>query len=728
MEIARKDNGDQLIRLKFQGSPLAPAASMLCLILATCACETVPAFLFVRPYLSQRRWNAAGEMEVFHAKGLPDWPSRIFQQRQESIAEVGCTPVDNRKANFYASAIGHRFSTGDTKFYYLSQSIESLCQQDILSVHLRCDDLWLQLKSSTKEELQRQISIDDRLVLCFCLLKLVVFSYPDIYSECCWEKVQFQCQNLVDSTVSPLLAVLSWEELNPHKDFNLSSTETLSPKERMLTDVDVASSIPHLVSFILNYSVSKHSHLKPKYILEPSLMQDLTQHCDQMVQDTISILHFQEHFYRTIFPQPRANDSLLIHNQPVVPKLFGFFAIIVALILDIVPEDLHSQMFPAGSDWRQPMLGENPSTIEHFAFLILSLYNMDIQDVNIDDITASGDLELRLPLGLEMARYRKAPEASAILGLCVKEMETTGYISSRECCIITTELIKCCNIMSEEAKAEALALKVLGSQRDPQLKFQQDFCHLNVALADTLMGQGEYESAEFLMLDVLKFESLPRPTQTMIRLRLNKARRRLARGEFIASIKADFMQPVLGTVAVLNRDLKVEVLAEISATVSLAPKQKDPVFEELTSLCHETVAIMSASNDIMDDWRISALEQELGRLKCYTSKTTVDPHASAEIVPEKKIDEEEAFSQTSLPLTEARASSDNELTSTSSGSDSRFPNSGIFRIPQKRVTAFHIRTGQSQGQHLVKIAEQVARRMKEEGSTYRSTLAKGVPR
>ena len=391
-------------------------------------------------------------------------------------------------------------------------------------------------------------------------------------------------------------------------------------KEQMLTDVNIASSIPHLVSFLLNYSVSKRSHLKPQSILEPNLVQDLTQYGDQMVQDTISILKFQEHFYHTIFLQPRANNGLLIHDQSIISKIFGFFAIIVAVMLDIVPEDLHSQMFPAGPNWRQLMLGENPSTIERFAFLILSLYNMDIQNLNLDYMAASDDLELKLSLGLEMARYHRAPEASAILGLCVQKMETIGCIGSRECCIITTELVKCCNLMSEEAKAESFALQVLGSQCDPQLKFQQDLCHLNLALADTLMGQSEYESAETLLLDVLKVDSLPGPTQTMIRLRLNKARRRLGRGEFIASVKADFMQPVLETVADLNRDLKVEVLAELSATVSLAPKQKDPVFEELTSLCHDTVAAMNASHDIMDDWRIPALEQELIRLKCYTSK------------------------------------------------------------------------------------------------------------
>ena len=455
----------------------------------------------------------------------------------------------------------------------------------------------------------------------------------------------------------------------------------------MLTDVNIASSIPHLVSFLLNYSVSKHSHLKPQSILEPSLVQDLTQHGDQMVQDTISALKFQEHLYHTIFLQPRAIDSLLIHDQHVVSKILGFFALIVTLMLDIVPEDLHSQMFPAGFDWRHLMLGETPSTIEHFAFLIPSLYNMDLQDLNLDYIMASDDLELKLSLGLEMARYRRAPEASAILDFCVKEMETIGYISSRECCIVTTELVKCYNMMSEEAEAEKLALKVLGSQRDPQLKFQQDLCHLRVALADTLMGQGDYESAEFLLLDVLKVNSLPRPTQTMIRLRLNKARRRLGGDKVIASVTADLMQPVLEILADHDQDLKAEVLAELSATVSLAPKQKGPVLERLTTLCYHAVAAMSANHDMMGNWRIPALEQELGRLKCYNSKTDSGPDLFAETVLEKTMDEEGAPFQTSFPLLEARTSADNELTPTFNGSDPdsfeipRLPRTRVWRIP-----------------------------------------------
>ncbi|CAD6591696.1 MAG: hypothetical protein ASARMPREDX12_005378 [Alectoria sarmentosa] len=350
-------------------------------------------------------------------------------------------------------------------------------------------------------------------------------------------------------------------------------------------------------------------------ILEPSLLQDLIQYGDQTVQDTISLLKFQEHFYYTVFLRPGMNESLLVQDEHIVPKFSGFSAIIIALMLDIVPEALHSHMISVISDWRQLMLGEKTSTIEHFAFMILYLYNLEIENLNLDYIEAGMDMELKMSLGLEMARYQRVPEAAAILGSCVKDMETAGCIGSRECCVITTELIKCCNLMSEEAKAESLARQVLESQRDPQLQFQHDLCHLNLALADTLIGQGEYKSAESLMLNVLAVGSLPKRTQTIVRLRLNKARRRLGRNDLIASAKGDFTQPILESIADLDRDLKIEVLAELSATISLAPKPNGEVFEKVTDLICNTVAAMTADSDMEADWRILALKQDLNRLK-----------------------------------------------------------------------------------------------------------------
>ena len=191
---------------------------MLCLILASCGCERVPAFLFIRPYLPQRRWNLDGEIEMFRAHGLPEWPNQIFcQQRHERVAGDGKTTA-GMGANIFASAIGHRLDTGDAKIYNLSHDVASLCRQHVLSAYLDEGDVfWLRLNIRAKIQIWQQTSTDDRLLLWFCLLKLVVFSYPDIYSECFWEIVQSQCQDILGSTVSPFLAVIGWEQLKSHR-------------------------------------------------------------------------------------------------------------------------------------------------------------------------------------------------------------------------------------------------------------------------------------------------------------------------------------------------------------------------------------------------------------------------------------------------------------------------------------------------------------------------------
>ena len=102
------------------------------------------------------------------------------------------------------------------------------------------------------------------------------------------------------------------------------------------------------------------------------------------------------------------------------------------------------------------MLREKRLTIEYFTFIILYLYNLEIENLNLNYIEAGIDLELKISLGLEIARYQRASKATTILGSYIKDIETAGYISSRKYYIITTEFIKYYNLISEEAKAESL--------------------------------------------------------------------------------------------------------------------------------------------------------------------------------------------------------------------------------------------------------------------------------
>ena len=439
------------------------------------------------------------------------------------------------------------------------------------------------------------------------------------------------------------------------------------------------------MSFLLNYSVSKGSHLKLQSILEPTLLRDLVQYCDQAVQDTVSMIRFQEHLYYTTLLQLKLNESLFMLDQHVVPKLSGFFAMTVALMLDIVPEALHSRMISVISNWRQLLFREKTSSIEHFAFIVLYLYNIEMGDLNLDHIEVNIDLDLKMSLGLEMARYQRAPEAAAILGSCVKDLDIAGCIGSRECCIITTELVKCYNMMNEEVKGETLARHVLGLQRAPQLEFQHDLCHLNLALADTLMGQGEYRSAETLMLDLLAVESLPRRTQTIIRLRLNKARRRLGHHETITLVEAGFMQPVLESITYMNQDMKTEVLAELSATASLAAQEETKNFERVTDLIHETVVAIARSSDVLIDWRINSLVQDLKTARSMEEDIGKEVVTESLLTGERMDENIMTFSRRLLTQAGLEVDSDDRLLPTQRRGIDRTILGGLFSSREKRL-------------------------------------------
>ena len=68
-------------------------------MLACCECNRVPAFLFSRPYFSQRRWTAFGEVYVSQPQpqAAPQWSSGLFER-------VGDIP--DSKSVFHATSLG----------------------------------------------------------------------------------------------------------------------------------------------------------------------------------------------------------------------------------------------------------------------------------------------------------------------------------------------------------------------------------------------------------------------------------------------------------------------------------------------------------------------------------------------------------------------------------------------------------------------------------------------
>ena len=202
---------------KCNGDVLSPTASKLCLTLASCACDRVPAFLFTRPYYpNRRRWSSNGEIEQKDVTGtlaLPQWPKDLFVEVEESGSP--CGGVDML---YEGIAIGYPPLAGGKRRFTLEADIANLLSRNIISFDLVEEGLQLALHPTVKERLWGQTSKDDRLLVWFDLLKLVVTSFPDVYAEIMWQTIQWQCRNVVRSTILPFLSVVGWPELSAHTE------------------------------------------------------------------------------------------------------------------------------------------------------------------------------------------------------------------------------------------------------------------------------------------------------------------------------------------------------------------------------------------------------------------------------------------------------------------------------------------------------------------------------
>ena len=199
--------------LRWNGDILSTEASMTCLMLACCRCDLVPALLFTRPYGSRRRWNKHGEIELAippPADVIPSWPLNIFVDTTELLGPGKGDLLEGNREGFPSSlTLGLPWR--------LCPNIGHLCQQNIISTELDGEIFFFRMAKSIREQIWEQTCTQDRLLLWFDLLKLIIFSSPDVYAEMFWQVILRSCKPVIDSTLLPFLSVLEWTHLQHHK-------------------------------------------------------------------------------------------------------------------------------------------------------------------------------------------------------------------------------------------------------------------------------------------------------------------------------------------------------------------------------------------------------------------------------------------------------------------------------------------------------------------------------
>ena len=175
---------------------------MTCLILASCSCERVPALIFMRPFSSRRRWNEYGEIFLADppsADLIPQWPLKMM--------------TNATRSSFHGRNELGEYKRESLVNWKLSPSIENLCGQSVIGIQRDGDDFFFQMPSNLREDIWTQTSTQDRLLVWFDLVRLVIYSSPEAYAELFWRNTFLKCKAVIDSTILPFLSVLEWAHL-----------------------------------------------------------------------------------------------------------------------------------------------------------------------------------------------------------------------------------------------------------------------------------------------------------------------------------------------------------------------------------------------------------------------------------------------------------------------------------------------------------------------------------
>lgn len=189
---------------------------MFCLTLACCRCDRIPALLFSRPHSTQRRWNIKGEIEeaaVPTEAAIPQWSNGVVIE-----IELNGDPDKVKEGGVFDElALGAPGRGFRPRLFALAPEIKALYLQKVITAQLHEEFLVFELETASKDSIWCQTSEEGRLLLCLDLLKLTIFAFPDLYSESLWQTIQRQCQNVIESTILPLLSVVGWMELKHHQ-------------------------------------------------------------------------------------------------------------------------------------------------------------------------------------------------------------------------------------------------------------------------------------------------------------------------------------------------------------------------------------------------------------------------------------------------------------------------------------------------------------------------------
>lgn len=404
--------------------------------------------------------------------------------------------------------------------------------------------------------------------------------------------------------------------------------------------------IPRLLSFLLHYSIYNGFSVDTSLHLAPSLLRFIKSSSNPSIKKTIEILEFKEDLCLHLL-QPHEKEcksfNRLARDSVETAKICGILGFLLASISKSSQTSRDTnEIIAIAHSWRE-MEGWYPSTMLTFAENLLFAGEAMKQSLKRSYLLENADIQVRCTLAMAMVERSRITEACALLTACAKDFRSTesdyvdGYFP------VMTELVKCHNILNQEEDGEVTALEALRHlYSDTATRIE--ICNIQIALADSLIGQSKYSEAEKLLEEVLASHMLSKYITAVASLRLSKVKRRLGILDVSAFTHNGAPLKALICASDSNSHIRDAFLEELSSTVSFTRQNATENLPEVKAVLETASIIVGGQSIYTSNWRTRILQEQVAHVSglqtrdddCYhrnITETSVNAHGSQKIPP-----------------------------------------------------------------------------------------------
>ena len=315
-------------------------------------------------------------------------------------------------------------------------------------------------------------------------------------------------------------------------------------------------------------------------------------------------------------------------------NLYGILGFLIASVSKSSQASRSSnEMITIAHSWRVGQ-GRFHSTMLTFAENLLFTREPEDQSQKHSYTLGNADMQVRFTMAMAMIERNHHHQAHGFLSTCAKYFRSADSVYVDEYFPVMTELVKCCNILNQEEQGETTALEALR-HRYSDIVTRNEICNIQIALADSLIGQSKYNKAGKLLEEMLASGSLSTYLTSVASLRWSKIQRRLGILDTSAFNYNGALQKTLTCASDSNGHLRDECLEELSCTINFAQQRimdNEPVVKTLLKTASILVARQPNSTT---NWRTHMLQEQVTHLS--GGETQEGQQGSQKVIPPLRV-------------------------------------------------------------------------------------------